>query len=220
MVQVIGKLSDGKASHVPYRDSKLTRLLQSSLSGRGHVSLICTVTPASSNMEETHNTLKFASRAKRVEIFASRNRIIDEKSLIKKYQKEISSLKEELDQLKKGIVGVSQEELLSLKQQLEEGQVKMQSRLEEEEEAKAALMSRIQRLTKLILVSTKNTIPGCLGDVPGHQRLQSFGEDDESHYNIHARTNVSQDIKAVCSNVHYAAMLVGNVPKTLKCILP
>ncbi|GLT72781.1 hypothetical protein SLA2020_446850 [Shorea laevis] len=80
---VIGKLSEGKASHVPYRDSKLTRLLQSSLSGHGHVSLICTVTPASSNMEETHNTLKFASRAKRVEIYASRNRIIDEKSLIK-----------------------------------------------------------------------------------------------------------------------------------------
>jgi centromeric protein E len=56
--------------------------------------------------------------------------------------------------------------------QLEEGQVKMQSRLEEEEEAKAALMSRIQRLTKLILVSTKNTIPG-LPDVPGHQRSHS-----------------------------------------------
>ncbi|KAL7236893.1 hypothetical protein ACSBR1_020059 [Camellia fascicularis] len=176
---VIGKLSEGKASHVPYRDSKLTRLLQSSLSGHGHVSLICTITPASSNMEETHNTLKFASRAKCVEIFASRNKIIDEKSLIKKYQREISSLKLELDQLKKGIlVGVSHEEVISLRQQLEEGQVKMQSRLEEEEEAKAALMSRIQRLTKLILVSTKNTIPGCLNDVPSHQRRHSVGEDD------------------------------------------
>ncbi|ONK73641.1 uncharacterized protein A4U43_C04F33730 [Asparagus officinalis] len=166
---VIGKLSDGKACHIPYRDSKLTRLLQSSLSGHGHVSLICTVTPASSNMEETHNTLKFASRAKRVEIYASRNRIIDEKSLIKKYQKEISVLKQELDQLRSGMLpGITHEEILSLKQQLEEGQVKMQSRLEEEEEAKAALMSRIQRLTKLILVSTKNTIPGCLSE-PGHQ---------------------------------------------------
>jgi len=37
--KVIGKLSEGKASHVPYRDSKLTRLLQSSLSGHGHVSV-------------------------------------------------------------------------------------------------------------------------------------------------------------------------------------
>ncbi|XWS40087.1 hypothetical protein CRYUN_Cryun18bG0110200 [Craigia yunnanensis] len=177
---VIGKLSEGKASHVPYRDSKLTRLLQSSLSGHGHVSLICTVTPASSNMEETHNTLKFASRAKRVEIYASRNKIIDEKSLIKKYQREISVLKEELDQLRHGmLVGVNHEELLILRQQLEEGQVKMQSRLEEEEEAKAALMSRIQRLTKLILVSTKNTIPGCLSDVPSHQRSHSVGEEDK-----------------------------------------
>ncbi|KAG2703296.1 hypothetical protein I3843_06G124400 [Carya illinoinensis] len=176
---VIGKLSEGKASHVPYRDSKLTRLLQSSLSGHGHVSLICTVTPASSNMEETHNTLKFASRAKRVEIYASRNKIIDEKSLIKKYQREISTLKEELDQLRRGmLVGVSHEEILTLKQKLEEGQVKMQSRLEEEEEAKAALMSRIQKLTKLILVSSKNTIPGYLSDIPSHQRSHSVGEDD------------------------------------------
>lgn len=38
-VKVIGKLSEGRASHVPYRDSKLTRLLQSSLSGHGHVSV-------------------------------------------------------------------------------------------------------------------------------------------------------------------------------------
>ncbi|XP_047152984.1 kinesin-like protein KIN-7D, mitochondrial [Vigna umbellata] len=177
---VIGKLSEGKASHVPYRDSKLTRLLQSSLSGHGHVSLICTVTPASSNMEETHNTLKFASRAKRVEIYASRKKIIDEKSLIKKYQREISVLKLELDQLKKGmLVGVNHEEILTLKQKLEEGQVKMQSRLEEEEEAKAALMSRIQRLTKLILVSSKNEIPGYLTNVSNHQRSHSVGEDDK-----------------------------------------
>ncbi|GKC06934.1 kinesin-like protein KIN-7D, mitochondrial, partial [Tanacetum coccineum] len=158
---VIGKLSEGRASHVPYRDSKLTRILQSSLSGHGHVSLICTITPASSSMEETHNTLKFASRAKRIEIYASQNKIIDEKSLIKKYQREISALKLELDQLRRGmLVGVNPEEIMSLKQKLEEGQVKMQSRLEEEEEAKAALMSRIQRLTKLILVSSKNASPG------------------------------------------------------------
>ncbi|KAF5814283.1 putative plus-end-directed kinesin ATPase transcription factor C2H2 family [Helianthus annuus] len=157
---VIGKLSEGRASHIPYRDSKLTRILQSSLSGHGHVSLICTITPASSSMEETHNTLKFASRAKRIEIYASQNKIIDEKSLIKKYQREISALKLELDQLRRGmLVGVNPEEIMSLKQKLEEGQVKMQSRLEEEEEAKAALMSRIQRLTKLILVSSKNTYP-------------------------------------------------------------
>jgi centromeric protein E len=101
---VISKLTDGKATHIPFRDSKLTRLLQSSLSGQGRVSLICTVTPASSNSEETHNTLKFAHRAKRIEVQASQNKIIDEKSLIKKYQNEIRRLKEELEQLKMGII--------------------------------------------------------------------------------------------------------------------
>ncbi|GJM91214.1 hypothetical protein PR202_ga07570 [Eleusine coracana subsp. coracana] len=174
---VIGKLSEGRATHIPYRDSKLTRLLQSSLSGHGHVSLICTITPASSNMEETHNTLKFASRAKRIEIYASRNRMVDEKSLIKKYQREISSLKQELDQLRRGMIGgASQDEVMILRQQLEEGQLKMQSRLEEEEEAKAALMSRIQRLTKLILVSTKNNIPAL---TDSHQRPNSVSEEDK-----------------------------------------
>lgn len=53
----------------------------------------------------------------------------------------------------------------------------MQSRLEEEEEAKAALMSRIQRLTKLILVSSKNTIPG-LTDASAHQGSHSVNGDE------------------------------------------
>ncbi|KAI8013357.1 hypothetical protein LOK49_LG05G02423 [Camellia lanceoleosa] len=181
---VISKLTDEKATHVPYRDSKLTRLLQSSLSGHGRVSLICTVTPASSNSEETHNTLKFAHRSKHVEIKASQNKIMDDKSLIKKYQKEISCLKQELQQLKRGMMenpytmASNQEDLVNLKLQLEAGQVKLQSRLEEEEQAKAALMGRIQRLTKLILVSTKNTMPSNIPEKAGHIRRHSFGEDE------------------------------------------
>ncbi|KAF5780429.1 putative plus-end-directed kinesin ATPase transcription factor bZIP family [Helianthus annuus] len=181
---VISKLTDSKSAHIPYRDSKLTRLLQSSLSGHGRVSLICTVTPASSNTEETHNTLKFAHRSKHVEIKASQNKIIDEKSLIKKYQKEISSLKQELQQLKRGMkensymMAPNQEDLVNMKLQLEAGQVKLQSRLEEEEQAKAALMGRIQRLTKLILVSTKNTMASNIPENPDHRRRHSFGEDE------------------------------------------
>ncbi|MCO5569176.1 hypothetical protein L7F22_022886 [Adiantum nelumboides] len=184
---VIAKLSDGKLAHVPFRDSKLTRLLQSSLSGQGRVSLICTITPASSYFEETHNTLKFAHRAKHVEIHASSNKIMDEKSLIKKYQKEILSLKEELDLVKRGMidngqvfsVGDGQEDILNLRQQLEAGQVKMQSRLEEEEQAKAALLGRIQRLTKLILVSSKSSVPNPVPEVQPHSRRRhSFGEEE------------------------------------------
>ncbi|KAL4591803.1 hypothetical protein LXL04_004775 [Taraxacum kok-saghyz] len=182
---VISKLTDTRAAHIPYRDSKLTRLLQSSLSGHGRVSLICNVTPSSSNSEETHNTLKFAHRAKHIEIQAAQNKIIDEKSLIKKYQNEIRLLKEELEQLKSGIVVSPQlkdtggDDIYLLKQKLEDGQMKLQSRLEQEEEAKAALLSRIQRLTKLILVSTKSTAASRLSHRSSNlRRRHSFGEEE------------------------------------------
>lgn len=195
---VISKLTEGRSTHIPYRDSKLTRLLQSSLSGHGRVSLICTVTPASSNSEETHNTLKFAHRAKHIEIQAAQNKIIDEKSLIKKYQSEIRLLKEELEQLKKGILIVPQlkgsggEEIVLLKQKLEDGQFKLQSRLEEEEEAKAALLSRIQRLTKLILVSTKSSQSSRFPHRSGPRRRHSFGE-EELAYLPHKRRDMILD---------------------------
>ncbi|KAL6861205.1 hypothetical protein ACP4OV_016905 [Aristida adscensionis] len=181
---VISKLTDGKATHVPFRDSKLTRLLRPSLNGQGRVSLICTVTPASSNLEETHNTLKFAHRAKHIEIQASQNKILDEKSLIKKYQNEICQLKEELDQLKRGILtgtptkDAGEDNINLLRQKLEDGNVKLQSRLEQEEEAKAALLARIKRLTKLILVSTEASQTPRFSQRPVPQRRHSFGEEE------------------------------------------
>ncbi|RWW64966.1 hypothetical protein BHE74_00027771, partial [Ensete ventricosum] len=83
------------------------------------VQLICTVTPASGSMEETHNTLKFASRAKQVEIYASRNRVNILFSIWLEMLKEISSLKQELEHFKKGMLsGASQDELMSLRQQV------------------------------------------------------------------------------------------------------
>lgn len=207
---VISKLTDGRATHIPYRDSKLTRLLQSSLSGHGRVSLICTVTPSSSNSEETHNTLKFAHRAKHIEIQAAQNKIIDEKSLIKKYQNEIRSLKEELDQLKRGIVvprltNKGEDDLVLLKQKLEDGQVRLQSRLEQEEEAKAALLGRIQRLTKLILVSTKTSQPSRLPQRPGPRRRHSFGEEELAYLPYKRRDLILDD-----ENIDLYVSLEGN----------
>ncbi|KAE8125316.1 hypothetical protein FH972_020140 [Carpinus fangiana] len=212
---VISKLTDARATHIPYRDSKLTRLLQSSLSGHGRVSLICTVTPSSSSSEETHNTLKFAHRAKHIEIQAAQNKIIDEKSLIKKYQNEIRSLKEELDHLKKGIVIVPQlkdtgeDDFVLLKQKLEDGQVKLQSRLEQEEDAKAALLGRIQRLTKLILVSSKASQSSRFPHRPSLRRRHSFGE-EELAYLPHKRRDLILDDE----NIDLYVSLEGNAETT------
>ncbi len=53
-------------AHIPYRDSKLTRILKPSLGGNAKTMIICTINPAARHTEESHRTLRFACRAKRV----------------------------------------------------------------------------------------------------------------------------------------------------------
>lgn len=68
-----------KGGYIPYRDSKLTRLLQPSLGGNAKITIICTVTGALLSSDETHNTLKFANRAKRMKNHAAINEVSNEK---------------------------------------------------------------------------------------------------------------------------------------------
>lgn len=65
---VISALTEKNSSkaHIPYRDSKLTRILQDSLGGNSRTYMIACVSPSSSNYEETLNTLKYASRARNI----------------------------------------------------------------------------------------------------------------------------------------------------------
>lgn len=60
------------SGHIPYRDSKLTRLLQPALSGNSRVAVICTISPDPEQATETLSTLKFAKRAKMVVTKAER----------------------------------------------------------------------------------------------------------------------------------------------------
>ena len=86
--------------HIPYRDSKLTRLLQSSLGGNTQVCIICNISPVLAHLEESHNTLKFALRAKRIEQKARITEVVDEKTLLKSYREEIEELKRQLKEAK------------------------------------------------------------------------------------------------------------------------
>ena len=79
VIHALTSMSD----HVPYRDSKLTRLLQESLGGNYKTSLIITCSPHSKNIEETINTLKFAQRAKKVKTSAKINFKSNSESYIK-----------------------------------------------------------------------------------------------------------------------------------------
>jgi len=68
LANVINKLSENKNIHIPYRDSKLTRLLSVALGGGSLVNIICNISPSASNYFQTVSTLRFANRAKNIKI--------------------------------------------------------------------------------------------------------------------------------------------------------
>jgi len=96
---VISALVNGAGSHIPYRDSKLTRLLQDSLGGNSRTLMIANIGPANYNLEETMTTLRYAHRAKSIQNKPHVNE--DPKdTLMKKLKDEIAALQEAL--LKRG----------------------------------------------------------------------------------------------------------------------
>uniref|UniRef100_A0A1Q3G2R5 Kinesin-like protein n=1 Tax=Culex tarsalis TaxID=7177 RepID=A0A1Q3G2R5_CULTA len=94
---VISALVDGKSTHIPYRNSKLTRLLQDSLGGNSKTVMCASVSPADSNYVETISTLRYACRAKSIQNLAHIN---DEPkdALLRHFQEEIKELKRQLEE--------------------------------------------------------------------------------------------------------------------------
>jgi hypothetical protein len=182
---VIHKLSDGGAQHIPFRDSKLTRILSNSLSGNGaRIAVVCTITPASTQAEETHNTLKFASRAKTITIEAKRNEIMDQAALVAKYQQEIGLLRRQLElalandsaQGEIDAGGASSEtnalEIMSLREKIEEEH----AAVVEGEQERLRLVERVEELTEALL-----EINECVGIMQERMRAEGkIGEDESS----------------------------------------
>lgn len=93
--RVINALVD-RSAHIPYRESKLTRLLQDSLGGRTKTCIIATISPAKTNLEETLSTLDYAFRAKNIKNKPQLNAMLSKKTLLKEFTAEIEKLKSEL----------------------------------------------------------------------------------------------------------------------------
>ena len=89
---VIGALVDGKSKHIPYRDSKLTRLLQDSLGGNTKTMMVACVGPADYNFDESMSTLRYADRAKQIK---NKPRINEDPkdAMLREFQEEIERLK-------------------------------------------------------------------------------------------------------------------------------
>ena len=91
---VIGALTQQKIrTHIPYRDSKLTRILEDSLGGNCKTTMIAMISPSYDSFNESLSTLKFATRAKKVKNEAKINEDMDNKALLRKYQLELKKLK-------------------------------------------------------------------------------------------------------------------------------
>ena len=97
---VDANLKGNKKVYVPYRDSKLTRLLKDSLGGNARTVMIANVSPSINTFEDTYNTLKYANRAKNIKTYVTRN-VLSAQYHISNYVNIINNLKEEVSQLKR-----------------------------------------------------------------------------------------------------------------------
>lgn len=93
--RVINSLVD-KGAHIPYRESKLTRLLQDSLGGRTKTCIVATVSQARSNLEETISTLDYAFRAKNIRNKPQINSVVSKNKHLREIGMEMEKLKSEL----------------------------------------------------------------------------------------------------------------------------
>lgn len=194
---VIGKLSgekdkDGKpidkgGKHLPYRDSKLTRLLQGALSGDSLVSILCTIqigaagsaSSAVTHTGETLNTLKFAARAKNN--IVSHAKKAEEslgaggeggaRVLLERYRLEIEKLRGELENQKQA--KAIEEEF----KQKKEDEQRHEEQVLELHLARTALKERIEHLNRLILSSKSNGVNsgnGTFSSLSNYPRLSTM----------------------------------------------
>ncbi|XP_013384615.1 kinesin-like protein KIF3A isoform X2 [Lingula anatina] len=94
---VISALVDGKSTHIPYRNSKLTRLLQDSLGGNSKTVMIANCGPVDYNYDETISTLRYANRAKNIKNSAKINEDPKDAQL-RRLQQEMEELKKQLEE--------------------------------------------------------------------------------------------------------------------------
>ncbi|XP_058079156.1 kinesin-like protein NACK1 isoform X2 [Magnolia sinica] len=174
LTTVIRKLSGKRNCHIPYRESKLTRILQPSLGGNARTAIICTMSPALSHADQSRNTLLFATRAKEVTNSAQVNMVVSDKQLVKHLQKEVArleavlrtpdssssscsevQLREKELQIRK--MGMEMEEMKRQRDYAQTQLYELQRKVQQEQQGSDRLKSP-QRIVKCLSFSEKNRL--------------------------------------------------------------
>ncbi|XP_060537450.1 kinesin-like protein KIF3A [Cylas formicarius] len=151
---VISALVDGKQKHIPYRNSKLTRLLQDSLGGNSKTSMIAMLSPAEIDYEESMCTLRYAARVKHIKNHAKIN--VEEKGLIEGFEQEIAELQAKLSSISLKAQRSKKKEKSS-EMNLEKAK-KVEEEIENTEKEKKELEERMAQIQKKIIVGGENLL--------------------------------------------------------------
>ncbi|KAH8917335.1 kinesin-domain-containing protein [Atractiella rhizophila] len=168
--KVIGALTEKSSAHVPFRDSKLTQILHSSLSGEARVAVICTLNPSIRSREETRSTLRFACRIKKIVLNAEQHEVLDDKALITKYKATIQEL---------------QDKLAAKKAQESPAKVDLRHQLQDQQDIED-IKSQISELQTLFITSQnvdsrrESIIPRPVSPIKTTSRSSQFETDDEN----------------------------------------
>ncbi|KAK6026550.1 kinesin motor domain protein [Ostertagia ostertagi] len=145
---VISALVDVKSTHIPYRNSKLTRLLQDSLGGNSKTVMIANIGPASYNYDETLSTLRYANRAKNIQNVARINEDPKDAQL-RKYQHEIEMLRQQLaeedSEMDNENESAWEQRMQEMEQNLEKTREELAGRNAEDEETRALVQQMLER---------------------------------------------------------------------------
>ncbi|XGW15406.1 hypothetical protein V3C99_001128 [Haemonchus contortus] len=149
---VISALVDVKSTHIPYRNSKLTRLLQDSLGGNSKTVMIANIGPASYNYDETLSTLRYANRAKNIQNVARINEDPKDAQL-RKYQHEIEMLRKQLaeedSEMDNENESTWEQRMQEMEQNLEKTREELAGRNAEDEETRALVQQMLEREAEL-----------------------------------------------------------------------
>ncbi|KAJ1460967.1 P-loop containing nucleoside triphosphate hydrolase protein [Pelagophyceae sp. CCMP2097] len=202
---VINALSEG-APFVPYRNSKLTRLLQESLGGNAATMMVANVSPADYNTEETIGTLRYASRAKTIKNVVTRNEDVHERV--------IRELQEEIERLRSQLGGGGSGKALTPAQETQmekdlEDKVALEERIQAMETAKATEWERREELTRELQEERQSNLNRQINDVMSKVKAQKLAL-------IHAVRTLQEKRNAAAKKLHAATELYKGFKQELE----